>query len=176
MRQNAWNHKGHGAVVLLIERDVFQPLGVKGGGVVIERGRARKDLSIAGPAETFIALRAVCRHIEKISFLAPDDVVLQLVEKRIRSLEQARPGDGRMHDNARKVLRVYFARPAAHRDITKPLKSEMWLEPFRSHAFGGVANGFFSRAQIGGIEISGFVEHFRVTQGDGSSGRSGHPE
>ena len=133
-------------------------------------------MSIARPAETFIALRTVCRHIEKIPFLAPDDVVLQPVEKRIGSLERARPRDSRVHNHARKILRVYFAGPAAHRDITKPLKSKMRLERFRSLAFGGVANRFLSRAQIGGIEISRFVEHFRVTQGDGGSGRSGQSE
>src|SRR2546429_7150795 len=80
------------------------------------------------------------------------------------TLFRSRPRDSRVHNHARKILRVYFAGPAAHRDITKPLKSKMRLERFRSLAFGGVANRFLSRAQIGGIEISRFVEHFRMTQ------------
>src|SRR2546429_128786 len=44
------------------------------------------------------------------------------------TLFRSRPRDSRVHNHARKILRVYFAGPAAHRDITKPLKSKMRLE------------------------------------------------
>ena len=38
-------------------------------------------------------------------------------------------------------------------------------------AFARIANGFFRGTQIGGVEISGFVQHLRVSQSDGRSRR-----
>ena len=45
----------------------------------IETGRGRKDLRIAGPAKAFIPLWTIGGHIDKVTFLPPDNIVLQLV-------------------------------------------------------------------------------------------------
>ena len=82
------------AIVLLIERDVFQPLGIKRGGVVIERSRSRKDLRVAGPTQALVALRAVRGNVEKVSFLSPNNVVLQLVQPRIGTFKPPRARNG----------------------------------------------------------------------------------
>jgi len=76
------NHVGDGAVVLLVERQILQPFGIKAGDVMEERCRRRKNLRIARPAQPLIALGTVRGDIQKIAFLSPDDVVLQLIDQR----------------------------------------------------------------------------------------------
>ena len=83
MRQDVGDHERHRAVVFLIERDILQPLGVKRSGVMIERSGSRENLRVPSPAQAFVALRAVRGDVEKISFLAPKNVVLQLIQKSI---------------------------------------------------------------------------------------------
>ena len=81
-----------------------------------------------------------------------------------------------MHDNAGEILRIHFARPTAHCDVAKPLKSEMRLKGLGSLPLGRVPNGLLGRSQIFGVEVSGFVEHFCVPQGNRGAGGRAHAE
>ena len=171
VRQSVRNHERHRAIVFLVQRHVSQPLGVKPRRIEIERRGRRKHLRVPGPPQPLVALRAICRHIQKIPFLSPDDVVLQLVQQRVRAFKCPGPFHRRMHDDSGKIFRLHFARPSAHRDIPESLKCKMRLKRFRSCASARVANSFFRGAQIGGIEISFFVQHLRVPQCHGRSRR-----
>ena len=63
-----------------------------------------EDLDVAGPAQPLVALRTVGGHIHEIAFLAPHDVVLQLVEQRIGALEVAGASHVRVqHDAGHRV-------------------------------------------------------------------------
>ena len=81
---------GNGAAGFLIGGHVLQPFGVEGRDIGVEAGGAGEDLGIAGPAQALIALRAVGRDVHEIAFLAPLNVVLQLIDHRIGALEGSR--------------------------------------------------------------------------------------
>ncbi len=55
---------------------------------MLKLARADKDLRVAGPAEAFVALRAVGGDFEEVALLAPDDVVLELLEQGMRAGEE----------------------------------------------------------------------------------------
>ena len=65
-------------VRILVSGKVCEPFTVKGFRIEIVAGGTDEDLRISGPTETFIALWAVGRNIDKVAFLSPDDVVEQL--------------------------------------------------------------------------------------------------
>ena len=44
-----------------------------------------KSLCIPGPAKPFVTLRTVCRHIQEVASLSPEDIGDQLIQNRIRS-------------------------------------------------------------------------------------------
>ena len=77
------------AVRHLVGRQVGQPLGEEPGYVHVERGGSAENLRIASPAQALVALRAVGGHVEEIPFLSPGDVVLELVEHRVRCFERS---------------------------------------------------------------------------------------
>ena len=66
-------------VRILVSGKVCELFTVKGFRIEIVAGGTDEDLRISGPAETFIALRAVGRNIDKVAFLSPDDVVEQFI-------------------------------------------------------------------------------------------------
>lgn len=66
-------------VRILVCGKIRKPFAVKCFRIEIVAGGTDKYLRIACPAETFIALRAVGRDIDKVAFLSPDDIVEQLI-------------------------------------------------------------------------------------------------
>ena len=58
--------------------------------VEVVGGRADEELGVARPAQPLVALRAVGGHLQIVALLAPDDVVLKLVDQRAGALELAR--------------------------------------------------------------------------------------
>ena len=67
------------SVRALVSGKISEPFVVKGFRIEIVAGGADKYLCVACPAETFIALRAVGRDIDKVALLSPDDIVEQLI-------------------------------------------------------------------------------------------------
>ena len=65
-----------GAAGLLVSRDVLHPFCEETGGIHIEAGSGTKNLRIAGPSHTFVSLRAVRRHVQKVAALTPLNILL----------------------------------------------------------------------------------------------------
>ena len=66
-------------VVLALEMvglQIFQPLGEKRRYIHIECRGSAKCLRISGPAEAFVPLRTIGRHIKEIAFLSPNNIML----------------------------------------------------------------------------------------------------
>ena len=77
------------AARLLLEREVAQPR-VEEAAHVVEEARGRREhLDVAGPAQPLVALRAVGREVEEVAAHAPHDVLVQLVDERVRGVEPA---------------------------------------------------------------------------------------
>src|SRR5213079_933001 len=85
--QGVGNHPRDTAAWVLIGRYIGQPLREETRDIHVERGRPREHLGISCPSEPLVALRAVGGHVEKVAALPPDDVVLELVEQRVRGYE-----------------------------------------------------------------------------------------
>ena len=58
----------------------------------------RKQVCRAEPAEAFVLLRAVGRDAHQVAQLAPDHVAVDLVDELVRTLEAARPRNGRVDE------------------------------------------------------------------------------
>ena len=81
----------HSAVVQLVDLEVAHPAAQEGPRVHVEGGRRGKDLDVARPAH-LLALGAVGRDGEEVRLLAPEDVVLELVQARVAARELAGHG------------------------------------------------------------------------------------
>src|SRR5579862_1135430 len=123
IRNDVWNR----AVILLIESQILQPLGIKSSGVEVERCCGSKNLRVARPSQTLVALRTIGRNIQEIAFLSPDNIVLELIEKGARGFEVSGLFHRRVNDDTGELLRINVAGPSAHGYITKPLKGEVRL-------------------------------------------------
>ena len=71
----------HPGIVLRILNEVDKPFGVERCDVAVERSSLCKDLRIAGPSSTLIALWTVCRYIEVVPPLSPVSVQGQAVKE-----------------------------------------------------------------------------------------------
>ncbi|MNN70410.1 hypothetical protein D3C81_1862580 [compost metagenome] len=102
--QDIRNHERNTAMVLLVGRQIFEPFGEKRRHIHQIRRGADEHLRIAGPAQPLIPLRAIRRYIDKVTFLAPQNIVLELVDQRIGASEGACALHIRMKHNAREIL------------------------------------------------------------------------
>ena len=74
----------HQAIVsLLFCGEVAKPVSQEGVDVVEEGSGWREDGEIAGPAEAFVALRAVGRNVKEVAAHPPCHIRVQLVEQRV---------------------------------------------------------------------------------------------
>ena len=87
----------------------------------------REHLRVAHPPEPLVALRAVGRHVDEVALLPPDDVVLELVDQRLRRLERAGRRHVRVHDDAGQAVERQLARVAVHGDVPESLEREVRL-------------------------------------------------
>ena len=90
MTQYVRDHVGNASIFILVSSQVFQPFRIESGRIHIEAGCGRKNLCISRPSQSLIPLRTIGGYIQKIPLQSPDDVVLQLVDQRIRTGETAR--------------------------------------------------------------------------------------
>src|SRR5690606_3884307 len=68
------NDVRHRAVFALVDHEVAHIFAEEALNLAEVTGRAGKDLGVAGPAETLVALRAVCRDFDEIAALGPERV------------------------------------------------------------------------------------------------------
>ena len=71
---------GHRAVLTLIGGKIRKPLREESIHIHVEGGRGREQLRITGPTQALVPLRTVGGHVDKVSFLAPQNIVLQLID------------------------------------------------------------------------------------------------
>ncbi len=76
---------GNPAIGKLIGSNIFHPFGIKGSHIKIKGGGHAENLCIACPAKPFVTLRTVGGNIQKIPFLSPLNILLKLVDQRIRT-------------------------------------------------------------------------------------------
>ena len=98
-------------VFRLIRNQISQPFCIEFFSIIIKAGSTDKDLGIAGPAQTFVTLRAVGWYVYKISFLSPDDVGEKFVQAVVGSGEVTGAFHIRMNCNCSKSIRCYFVDP-----------------------------------------------------------------
>ena len=166
----------HGAGLELIRGNVLEPLGEEAGDLHVEGRGPREGLCIPGPAEALVTLRAVGRHVHEVALLPPPDVVLQLIDQRIRRRELARRHHGRMDHDALEVLERERARKALHEHVTESLEREAWLEHFRAAAFQRVGDLLRRSPQVLGVEVALLIEYLGMMQCDRRAGGSRHRE
>ena len=148
----------------LVCGEVVQPLAHEPVHVVVIGGRLAEDLRVARPAQAFIPLRAVRRHVEEIAALPPKHVGEELIQLGIRAGDMARPADGGVHGNRRKLLRAYVLhalRP--FRQANHPKAVEREARMIDVHPFlAGVADFRLRRAVVFVVEVAVPVKHLGV--------------
>ena len=131
---------GHAPVRELVGGHVPQPLREEAGHVHVEGGGAREDLGVARPAQALVALRAVGGHVEEVALLAPDDVVLELVDERASRSRTRSPAPCRSGRRRRSgASGVSSPGIAVHRHVAEAEEGEVRLEGLRAAALQRVA-------------------------------------
>ena len=93
------------AVLHLIRCQIVQPFRKEPFHIKIIACCFGKYLRIPGPAKSFIALRAVGRHIQEVVSLTPENIGDQLIQSRIRSLDHSCFSDVRVHSDSPELFR-----------------------------------------------------------------------
>ena len=132
----------------------------------------REDLRVARPAQPLVALRAVGRHVEEVALLPPEDVVLELVDERLRGLELARLRHVGVDDDPGQRVRRQLPRVAVDGHVAEAEEREVRLERLRPAALERVARRGLRLAQVLRVEVALLVEHLGVAQRDGRAGGS----
>ncbi len=162
--------EGHEPLVRLLERDVDEPGREHPRDVVQECGRGGEDLDVARPAEPFVALRAVGRDVDEVRAQAPDDVLVQPVQLRVRGAEPARALHVAVMHARQDVALLQVARPAVHLGVAVAVDREARLPRLRSPATEVVDVGGRGGAERACVELT-VLQHLRVPQHDGAAGR-----
>ena len=84
---NVRNNMRYTALWCLINLQIMEPFLIESICIHQISGCTAEDLRIASPSQTLIALRAVCRYIKEITLQSPQEIVMQLVQQRIRTLQ-----------------------------------------------------------------------------------------
>ena len=146
--------------------EVDHPLGEELGDILIITTRADKDLSVAGPAEAFIALWAVGGNFEVVRALTPDDVLLDFIHHRVRTFKGAGlwririecyTGDGVSG-------RLFFEATDLH--IAETVEGEARLPDFFAATFEHIGINSTSGAQVDGVGAAIVLEHLSKDHGD----------
>src|SRR5215218_923099 len=111
------------------------------------------------------ALRTVGRHAEEVAALAPEDVLLELVDQRAGAIERPRTGCGRVDDAPGYSLELRPAGVACDLDVAKAVERETRLVDLLALALQNVGVGLAGRPQVFGVYRAVGVEGLRVAQG-----------
>ena len=152
---------GKSTLLRLGVANVLEPLREERCHVDVEARRAREDLGVPHPAEPLVALRAIGRNRKEIPSLAPDDVLLELVEERARGLESTCLRSRRVDHHRGQRVESGLSRMSPDLGVAKPVEGEVRLEDFGASALGDVDVRRSSRPQIRGVEVPIGGEHLR---------------
>lgn len=84
---NVRNNMRYTALWCLINLQIMEPFLIERICIHQISGGTAEDLRISSPSQTLITLRAVCRYIKEITLQPPQEIVMQLVQQRIRTLQ-----------------------------------------------------------------------------------------
>ena len=143
-------HAGYAAVeLLLVACQVAHELFEERSAVHVEQSRIAENLDIARPAHAFVALRTICRHIQEIAALTPQDVVHQTVQLLVACDETACLLHIRMDHTAMDLIRRRL--PALEFHIAEAEEGEVRLyQP--GNAVRNIGKGTFRCTQIVTVE------------------------
>ena len=161
-------------VVLGLGGDVEEPFVEEVGDVELVGGGGGVGGDVAGPAEPFVALRAVGGDVEEVAFLAPDGVGDELVDARVGAFEPAGAGHGGVDDDRFEVVGGELAGEAGDLGVPEAVEGEGGLEDVLA-AGQDEGVGGFGGAQRPGAELVVF-EHLGVPQDDLVTGLAGGAE
>ena len=157
--------------VLLLDRNVTEPLTEEVFHVEVDRGGTAEDLRVARPAETLVSLRTVGRDVEVVRLLTPDDVVVELIDLLVAADVSARALHVRVDRNRTERIGIDLVEGIFHKlDVAEALEGVGRLENVVAatrHIGAFVARGTVVR----GIEVALFVQHLGVMQHDAASAR-----
>ena len=83
------HHRGHGAQDILIVLEINKPVFQHTEAVVDQQGRGSKESQVPGPAKPLIALGAVGWNGKEVASYSPSDVLVELIQERLRAGEAA---------------------------------------------------------------------------------------
>ena len=162
---------GDAAVGLLGVAHILHPFVEEAADIHVEGGGAAEDLGVAGPAEALVALGAIGGHLEEIAFLAPDDVVLKLIERLVRAAEAAGGRRVGMKHDAGDFARIDPAE-VLNLDVAEAVEGEARFPDLRVAAFAGVEIGAAGVAKIFGVNGAVGIEDLSEPEAQGRAGRS----
>jgi hypothetical protein len=138
--------------------------------IKIVSGGRHEEFRVAGPTQTFIALRAVGRDFKIVAPLAPDDVAEELVHQRAGTGEGAGPGHIGMHDDARHRVQRGGRRQSPHFNVTEAMEGETRFIDHRAIGAENIKVRRVRAAQVGRVDRAVGIEHFAVPHGDAVAG------
>ena len=142
------------------------------GEVHVVGGGAPKDLGIGGPAQAFIALRAVGGDADEVGALAPEDVAPKLVDQGAAGFELGGEGCCGVEDDALDRIECGLVGKAGEFEIAVAVEGELRFELFDSLPGEGEVVGGFCCTEIIGIEGAVGVEDFAGSDLDGCACRA----
>src|SRR5581483_5813119 len=115
-------------------------------------------------AQPLVALRAVGRHVEKVAAHAPDHVLMEALQQRVRALEPTAPLEVGVADDRDHVAGPELAGPTVHLDVPEAVEREARLPGFRRlAATERVLVGGSGQAEGPGAKLA-VLEHLGVAQ------------
>ena len=174
-RQDRGYDERYVAVRFLLGGQILEPGVQQRGGVVEQGSGGGEHLDVAGPAEPLVALRAVGGHVQEVAAHAPHDILVELVDTRIRALEPAGAHHVGVQHHGGDVFAPQFAGPAAHPGVAEAVEGEAGLPHFGAAAAGDVAVGGPGGAQRTHAQFA-VLQHLGVANRDGSACLRGHAD
>ena len=144
--ENIRDHMRNTALRCLVTAQISQPFGKEITRLHQVAGGPAEDLRITRPAQTLVALRAVGRHIDKVTFQPPEDIVVQLVKILIRTTEMACLLHGGMQHDGGEIVQSHLSRIFFDFHVAKALPGEMRMINFLAIAFERIFHPLFGRA------------------------------
>jgi len=162
-----WKRHGIGnrAVAALLGCHIPQPFAEKAFDIKIKGSRADKYLRVAGPAQPFVALRAIGRNIEKIVLLAPDNILIQPIEQRAGGDHLPGAPQLGVNHNGSEARKIRFVGERIEPDVAEAHKRVVRFVSLVAFT-ADVSQLRFCGTQIFSVEIAGRVQHFRVRDHD----------
>lgn len=83
-------------------------------------------MDVACPAESLVSLGTICRNGEEVSTHRPDDVLVELVQKRVRAAEEPSLFHVAVDHDGRDAVGVElgFLGPAGHLHVAEAVEGE----------------------------------------------------